>query len=331
MSEVDVSRRRILGVAASLIGAGLASPPSAQTRDKLTLVVSSDEGGATDFVGRLLAHGLEDRLGAQVQVINIAGRSGLAGAELVARSRPDGRTLLVTSNSTFLTAATLCGASPAEPESGLAPLGLLATNAMVLCVSPDAGIFDLAGLSQLARRVDSPLVFSSPGFGGINHLAMEMLARRAGFRVEHRAADSVRSAMQMVLDGVAQLAFCSVEVALPYVEAGMIRAVAVSRALRLPKLPQVPTLDEAGVSGFTATIDYALFAPAGTPAPVLRRLGAASQEVMSTPAMRRQLAIVSMLTVGTGPDEFPQYLVHERAQWQDLLEVNRPVPQPGDC
>ncbi len=290
------------------------------------LVVPFPAGGAADLVARMLAPALAEKLGFGFEVLNLPGHSGLTATDRVAQAAPDGTTLLVASNSTFITAAGL-GSPLQRAADSLQPVGLLATTGLVLCINGHAPLPDLAALLGLLGQAGPPQAYASAGFGTTGHLAMEALLQRTGLDLQHLAVSGDTAALRALLTERVVACFCNAPAAKPYAEAGAVRVLAVSSAVRLPAFPTVPTLDEAGFPGFQASTDFALFAPAGSPAAVMRRLVAAMQEVMASPLMRRRLAIVSMLPIGTGPEDFAAYLEHERAEWRRLLD-RRPLTSP---
>ncbi len=321
--------RRHLVKSAALLAAGLGSA-RAQPRPVGTLVVPFAPGGAADLVARLLAPALTARLGHPYEVVNMPGRVGQLAVEYVATAAPTGDTLLLATNSIFVTAAELCAALGNWDEV-LRPVGLLASNGLVLCVSAYAPLPDLAALLAQLRQAAAPPSFGSAGYGTTGHLAMEALMQRAGLHLDHLASTGDALAMRTLLTEQVACCFCNAATARPFVQAGTARALAVTSALRLPAFPTVPTLDEAGFPGFQCTTDFALFAPNATPAPVMRELVAAAMEAMAAPLMRRRLAIAALQPVGTGPQEFAGYLERERAEWRALLSLRQLTADPLDC
>ena len=321
-----LSRRHMVQLGAALAWGGSAAA-QAQSAAPVTLVVPSSRGGATDFVANLLAHALGERLGTHFEVVNVPGRSGFVGSGVVARSRPDGHTLLVSSSSTFVTAAQIFPNIPYDNDRDLLPLSMLASNALVLCVRRDAQVESLADLLRLAPESTPRLAYGCSGFGSSTHLAMEELRHRNRLSMAHTAFEGGSRAVQGLLGSEIDVAFFDVAVALPYIASQAIRPLAVSSTLRLAQLPEVPTLDEAGQSGFHAHTDFALFAPAETPPAETRRLATAAREVMGSGMMRRRLALMGMTPATLPAEEFPAYLANEKAQLQALLREH-PVPPP---
>ena len=322
-------RRRHL-VKLGVLPASALLPARAQSGPEGRLVVPFAAGGAADLVARLLAPALAAWAGRPFAVVNLPGRSGQEATAHVARSAPDGLTLLLASNSVFVTAAELC-AELRQWNEILRPVGLLACNGLVLCVSAYAQLPDLAALLERARRADTPLAFGSAGFGTTGHIAMEALMQRTGLRLAHLPSDGDALAMRTLMTDRVDCSFCNAATARPLVQAGAARALAVTSPLRLPAFPTVPTLDEAGFPGFQATTDFALFAPIATPATVMRGLVAAALEAVAEPLMRRRLAIAALQPVGIGPQEFDGYLERERAEWRALLNLRGLNANPLNC
>ncbi len=314
-----ITRRRL-----ALTALGLAAAPrpaAAQapwpTRP-VTIVAPFAAGGSTDFVARLVAQSLQGALGQPFTVDNRTGASGTVGANAVARARPDGYTLLVAPNSTFAMAPFLFPI-PYDNDRAFAPISLLATNAMAVCVAANSPIRDLAGLVAAARAAPGRVTYGHAGVGVSNHLAVELFAQAAGIHLEGVSYRGGAPAAQALLTGEVQLSFVDTVTAVPFLRDRQMRALAATSARRSSALPEVPTIAELGFAGFAASTDFALFAPAGTPEPVLRRLSEASVAAMRAAEMRERLAPLAIDPVGGTADEFATYFAAETAKWRGII------------
>jgi tripartite-type tricarboxylate transporter receptor subunit TctC len=317
--------RRELSLSALGFLAGAAagtSPAAAQapypTRT-VTIVAPFAAGGSTDLIARLVAQQLSARLGQQFVVDNKAGGNGAVGSGAVARARPDGYTLLITPNSTYAINPHLYTNLPYNQERDFAPIGLLALNGFFVCVRGDSRFRTLADLVAAAKAAPDTISYGSGGIGSANHLAPEMFAAAAGIKLQHVPYRGGSPAMQAVMTGEIPMSFVDTVVALPFVRSGELRALAVTTEGRLAQTPDVPTLAESGMPGLNASSDFAMFAPANTPEPIIRRLSQAVMEGLRAPELRDRLLVMAMEPVAGSPEEFPAYLAAESAKWRDVI------------
>ncbi len=313
--------RRALG--AALLATGLAAPALAQNAfpgsRPVTVVVAWAPGGSTDFVGRVLAQAMSTTLGGSVVVDNRPGASGTVGHASVARARPDGYTLLLGVNSTYAMSRHLFPQRGYDDDTAFAPIGRVAQSPIFWCVNNQLGVTDLAGLVARAKAEPGRLSYASSGAGSSAHLATEMFLRDAGIQVQNVTYRGGAPAVQALIQNEVQMAMVDGPTALPLIAANSIRCLAVSTLERNPLAPNVPTFHESGFPGFQATSDFALLAPAGTPADIIARLEAAMRAAMADPAVLERLrngAIVP--TVGTAA-EFPAYMRAESQKWADVI------------
>lgn len=316
--------RRALG--AALLATGLAAPALAQNAPAafpgtrpVTIVVAWAPGGSTDFVGRVLAQAMSTTLGGSVVVDNRPGASGTVGHASVARARPDGYTLLLGVNSTYAMSRHLFPQRGYDDDTAFTPIGRVAQSPIFWCVNNQLGVTDLAGLVARAKAQPGRLSYASSGAGSSAHLATEMFLRDAGIEVQNVTYRGGAPAVQALIQNEVQMAMVDGPTALPLMAANSIRCLAVSTRQRNPLAPNVPTFDESGFRGFEATSDFALLAPAGTPEPIIARLGEAMRAAMANPEVLERLrngAIVP--TVGTAA-EFPAYMRTESQKWGDVI------------
>ena len=320
--------RRTFGISALGLMAGATTgsrPATAQTpaypTRNVTIVAPFAAGGSTDLIARLIAQPLSARLGQQFVIDNRAGANGAVGCGFVARARPDGYTLLVTPNSTYAINPHLYANLPYNQERDFAPIGLLVQNGFFLCVRGDSRFRTVADLVAAARAAPDTISFGSGGIGSANHLAPEMFAAANNIKLQHVPYRGSGPGMQAVMSGEIPMSFVDTGVALPFMRSGELRALAVSSEQRSAQAPNVPTLAESGTPGLNASSDFAMFAPANTPDPIIRRLSQAVVEGLRTPDLRERLQSLSIDPVGGSPEAFPAYLAAESAKWRDVIRA----------
>lgn len=285
----------------------------------VTIIVPFAPGGSTDFVARLLAQHLSTRLNGNFVVENRAGGSGTVGHGAVARARPDGYTLGVSPTGTFALAPFLFEKLPYDSDAGFAPISLLAGNAMFVCVPSASGINSYAELIAAAKAQPGKLTYASAGAGTIAHLAPELMLDMSGTEMLHVAYRSGGLQVQAVIGREANMGFIDTVTAIPHIQAGTLRALAVTSVERSPQLPQVPTLAECGLAGYRATNDFGFFAPAGTPPAIVRQLSEAAREILATPDVKARLDAASIDIYAGTSEAFPPYQAEEARRWGDLI------------
>jgi tripartite-type tricarboxylate transporter receptor subunit TctC len=310
-----------LGVLAAAVGSRPADAQTPYPTRSVTIVAPFAAGGSTDLIARLMAQSLSARLGQQFVVDNKAGANGAVGCGFVARSRPDGYTLLVTPNSTYAINPHLYASLPYNQERDFAPIGLLVQNGFFMVVKGDSRFRTVADLVAAAKAAPDTISFGSGGIGSANHLAPEMFAAANGIKLQHVPYRGSGPGMQAVMTGEIPMSFVDTGVALPFLRSGELRALAVSSEQRSAQLPDVPTLAESGTPGLNASSDFAMFAPAGTPEPVVRRLSQAVMEGLRAADLRERLQSLSIDPVGDTPEAFPAYLAAESAKWRDVIRA----------
>lgn len=313
-----LSRRSALALLPGTLMAGAALAQPAWPSRAITIIVPFGPGGGTDILARLLAQHIAPPLGQSVVVDNRAGATGTVGMAVLARSRPDGYTLAVAPNGTFAMAPPLLSL-PYDNDRAFAPIGLLATNAMFVCVHPQAPWRTLRDLLDAAKAQPGQLTYASSGAGATNHLGVELMLDMSGTQMTHVSYRSAAQAAQAVMTRESSISLADAAVALPYLRSGELRALAVTGTERSAKMPEVPTVAESGLAGYRATVDLGFFAPAGTPQPILDRLAAEARTAMLSDEMRSRLDPLAMDAVGGLPSEFAAYQVEEMRKWAELI------------
>lgn len=284
-------RRLALAAGALVLAPGLAS---AFPDKPLTLVVPYPPGGATDTIGRLLAKGLSQQLGQSVRVENHPGAGTTVGASLVAQAPADGHTLLISSNTTFTINPSLKARLPYDPLKSFEALGLLGSSPLVLLAHPSLPARDVPALIRLAKARPGELSLASFGRGTSSDLAGALFEHLTATRFIRVPYQGSAPAMQDLLGGQVQLSFDTLVAALPQVQAGRVRALAVTSLRPSPRLPDLPSLAQAGVAGFELVPWVALVAPRGLPPAVARRLSQALASSLAEPGLRAELTQAGM-------------------------------------
>ncbi len=274
-------------------------------------------GGPTDILGRLISERLTAQLGQPVVTENRGGAGGNVGAEAAAKSAPDGYTIVLVAPSLAIS-PTLYAKLNYDPVKDLAPISLVATVPNVV-VTQTMHAATLREFIAAAKAKPGGMNFGSGGSGTSNHLAGELFNILTGAKLTHVPYKGVNLAMQDVLAGRIDFVVIGVPAAAPHVKSGKLRALAVIAPQRLPALPEVPTIAEAGLPGFEVTTWYGILAPAGTPRPVIARLNAELVKVMHSPEMKERLAGIGTDPVTSTPEEFASYIQAEIGKWGDVI------------
>ncbi len=310
-------RRRLLcGLGAALLAAagGRAFAQGWPARP-IRLVVPFPSGGPTDIVARPLAQLLGEALGQPVVVDNRGGAGGSIGADAVAKSVADGYVLLMGTVGTHAINPALHRRLPYDPEHDFTPLGLVASAPIAVVVPQSSPYGSVAELVAAARRQPGGIGFGSAGNGTPGHLAGEMFARAAGVALTHVPYKGSAPAVGDLLGGEIPLMFDPVQSVLPHVQSGRLKAMAVGSRARSPVLPQVPTLAEAGLTGFDATAWWAVYAPPGLPSALAQRLAGQVEHIVRSDAMRERLGPLGVQPAAPMRESFADFQRGEIAKW----------------
>ncbi|HEY4374967.1 MAG TPA: tripartite tricarboxylate transporter substrate binding protein [Burkholderiales bacterium] len=308
---------------AALACAALLLPAAARAADypnhPVKLVVPFAPGGGNDVFARLLAQGLSVPLKQQVIVDNRPGAGGNIGSEFVAKSAPDGYTLLLGHTGTLAINPTLYAKLGYDPQKDLSPISTIASTPLVLVVAPAVKAGTVKELIAAAKAQPGQFNFASSGSGTGSHLAGELFNTMAGVKITHVPYKGTSPAVTDLLGGQVQMMFSVIPTALPYVQAGRLKALAVTGAHPLPMLPNVPTVAASGLPGFESTLSYGILAPRGTPEAVIRVLHDETAKVQASPAFREQLAREGAEVLTGSSAEFGALIHAETEKWRKVI------------
>lgn len=284
----------------------------------IRVIVPFPAGGFVDGLARPTMPLMSERFGQQIIIDNKGGAGGTIGTAEAARATPDGYTLLMVFDSHAVNPH-IYKNLPYDSNKDLAPVSRLIENPLVLLAHPSVPADSVAALVKLAKEKPGSLNYATVGPGSSNHLTAELFAEQAGVELTHIPYRGGGPAQADLLGGQVQLMFLSSSLAIPHVEAGTLKALAVTSAERSPALPDVPTLTESGFPDFSVQSWVGLLAPAGTPEPILARWGKEAGEVLRTPEMQERFAKQGVQVVADGPDEFRAFLETEGERWGNLI------------
>jgi tripartite-type tricarboxylate transporter receptor subunit TctC len=290
------------------------------------LIVPNAPGGPTDTVARVVGQKLAERLGVAVIVDNRPGASGTVGGDIVAKSAPDGRTLLLASSSAFVSTPILFPNAPYDGRRDFALITGLVWLPYLLLVNPAKGPASVRDFIALAKAKPGALNYGSAGTGTTSHLVGAMFAAAAGIEVAHIPYKGSSLAAIDLMGGQLQFEFEATAGSMPHVLSGRLRALGITSAKRVSFLPEVPTIAESGVSGFEASITHGIAATAKTPAALVARLNREIVATLSSPDTRERLIAVGGEIVGNSPAE---YLAATRAEMRRWEKVVRDIAAKG--
>ena len=286
----------------------------------IRVVVPFPPGGSVDVTARLVAVQLQERFGQPITIENRPGAVGTIGANLVAKSAPDGHTLVMTIGAHTIVPA-LMASIPFDAARDFAAVSLLASAPNMLVVKPEFPARTLKEFAQLARDSPGKYSYSTAGNGSTTHVMTAMLSQRAGISLLHVPFQGGAASLQAVLGGQTDLNAAVSTTALPMIKAGRLRALAIVGDKRSPLFPDVPTYAEAGFPGIRGDSWIGLFAPTGTPKPILLKLHNEIQKVMAMPEVRQKILAQALDPVDAGPDEFDRIVKEELRDYAALAKA----------
>ena len=309
-------RTSVATVCALIAGIGTACAQDYPVR-AIRLLVPFPAGGGSDTIARVTAQKLSAALGQQVVVDNRAGASGNIAAEIAAKATPDGYTLMFANSSIAITPVVYTRLA-FDPVKDLVPISMVSSYPFVLVVHPTLPVKSVKELIALAKAKPGELTYSTAGAGTMSHLAMELFSLRTGVKLTHLPYKGAAPASIGLLSGEAQLAFVVMPVAQVQINAGKLRGLAVAAKARSAVVPQVPTMQEAGVADNEALQWNGLFAPAKTPQPILDRLYRELVKALATSEVKQRFEAEGADPAGNTPKEFAAFFRAEAAKWADV-------------
>ena len=310
---------RVLVLIAFVLGATAANAqpfPSKPVR----IINPFAPGGATDIIARQMAQKLTEEWGQAVVVENRAGASGAIGVEMVAKSPPDGYTLLIATQTTHAANPSLYAKLPYDAAKDFAPLTLAGSTPLALMVRPSLPVSSVKELIDFARRNPAKLVYASGGNGTSQHLTAELMKSMSSTYMLHIPYRGAGPAMTDLLGGQVDLMFDNLPTALPHMKAGKLRGLAVTSASRSSLAPELPTMAESGLPGFELSTWFAFFAPAGTPRTIVDKIAGDMRRVLTQPDMQQRLAAIGVDVKASSPDELAAFQRAELAKWGKIIK-----------
>jgi tripartite-type tricarboxylate transporter receptor subunit TctC len=316
------SSKWINRVAAFCVGA-LASAAMAAYPDKpVTLVVPFAPGGSSDIIARSLGQHLSERLGQPVIIENLGGAGGTIGTQKVVRAKPDGYTVLLGSGSEILINKLINPKTPYDATKDLTPLAFVGTGPMVLVAKTSLPAKNVAEVLAMARAKPDSLSYASAGNGTPMHVAGELLKIRGNVSMVHVPYKGAAPALTDLVGGQIDLGVATLSAALPHIKTGKVKALAVTTAKRTELAPDIPAIAETpGLEGFDLGVWFGLFAPAGTPPEVVRKLATETQTVLQDPALRKRLAEVGITPSGASADVLAKFMAAETQTYRKVVET----------
>jgi tripartite-type tricarboxylate transporter receptor subunit TctC len=318
LARMSAALAGLLALAAAMTVAIAADYPERP----VTLVVGFPPGGASDILARIITDKLGSLLGQPFIVDNRPGAGGNVAGEVVADAAPDGYTLLLGNNAILATNVTLYGNLNFDPQKDFAPITLIGTQANVLVVNPDVAAHSLAELVALAKANPGKLNFASSGYGLAAHLAGELFKAQAHIDIVHVPYKGSAPALEDVIAGQDQMMFATTSGVMGFLKNGQVRPLAVTTLKRTAALPDIPTMDEAGLPGFEATTWHGLVAPAGTPSDIIGALHRAVVETLKDAGVQQKLAALGVDIAPDSPDEFAAYINAEIPKWAAVIKAS---------
>jgi len=315
-----IARLAITSMTLSAV-AGAQAQPAAQTypNKPIRIVVTFTPGGAPDIIARLLGERFTAAWGQPVVIDNKPGSGGNIGSDFVAKSAPDGYTLVVGTVGTHSINGALYTKMPYDMVRDFSPVSLVATTPNLLVVNNDVPAKTVQELIALGKR-DGKMSFASSGSGTSIHVSGELFKSMTGIDMTHIPYKGRASALPDLLGGRVTMMFDNMPSSLPLVREGKLRALGVTSLTRSPAAPDIPTIAESGLPGFEAVSWFAVFAPAGTPRPVIDKLQAEISHILKTPELAKKLIDIGLEPVASTPEELAAYQKSEIVKWAKVVQ-----------
>jgi len=305
---------------AALLAAAAPAWPQAFPTGPMRIVVPFNAGGSTDIMARTVARRLNERVRQPVVVENRPGANGTIGTAYVAKSAPDGHTMLLVQAS-FVSNPSLYRNLPYNPARDLAAVTNLASGPLVLVVHPSLPVTSARQLIALARAHPGEINFGSPGTGSISHLACELFNMMAGIKMTHIPYKGTGGALADMLSGQISFYAPNLFLSLPYIKAGRLRALGVTSPQRSPIAPELPTIDETGLRGYESTTWFGVFVPGATPRDLVTMLQQELAQVVNLPDVKERLTADGLTPLASTPDQFAEQVTRETAKTTRIIQA----------
>ena len=319
---------------AVLVAGGLALPATVRAQGtqgtagtyperQLRMVVPFSVGGTSDVLARLIGQKLGEALGQQVVIDNRPGANGNIGSDLVAKAAPDGFTLLLVADGTMVINPSMYANLPFDPVRDFAPISRVALVPLIIVAHPSLQADSARELIALGKDASGGLFFASAGPGSTGHLAGEMLKSQSGMNMSHVAYKGGGQAVTDVVAGQVPLLVTALATAGPFLKDGRLKAIAMTSGKRVGGAPQIATVAESGVAGvakFDVSSWYGIVAPAGTPAPILKRLHAELARILQSPETRARLETLGAEPIGDSPEQFATVIKDDLVRWAKIVK-----------
>jgi tripartite-type tricarboxylate transporter receptor subunit TctC len=315
-------RAALFGGIAALLAFAMPAQAAVYPEHPVTLVVAFTPGGPSDVLARIVGKKMEQLLSVPFVIENKPGAGGNIAADFVAHAAADGYTLLMGNNSILATNESLYKKLTYSPEKDFVPITLIGTQANILVVNPDVPAHSLKELIALCKAQPGKINFASSGYGAAAHLAGELFKTEAQVNVVHVPYKGAAPALQDVIAGHDQMMFATAASVVGFIKGGKVRALAVTTLKRTALLPDLPTMDEAGLKGFEASTWHGLVAPTGTPPEVVAKLHDAAVKALHDPGVQQSLGRLGVDIVGDTPKEFAAYIAAEIPKWTAIVKAS---------
>lgn len=306
-------------LSALLVLAGAVNAARAEWPERtITIIVPFAPGGSNDLLGRLMAAELGPALGQNVIVENRVGANGNIGITAGARAAPDGYILTVVTGVVLINPS--IGKVAYDPQKDFAPIAYLGASPNALITRPASGIASVADLIARAKAEPGKLTFATAGLGSVSQLAVELLKLRANVDLTHVPFGGAAPALQAAIAGTTDIASVNIAGLIGYIQSGALKALVQTGKERWPDLPDVPTMQQAGIADAVVDTSVVFFAPAGTPAAIVERLAKETQRILDKPDVRDKMAKASFAVKYEGPEEFRARMAREVPMWKEVVE-----------
>jgi tripartite-type tricarboxylate transporter receptor subunit TctC len=315
----------VFALALACIGGG------AQAQDypthPITLLIPTAVGGGNDTLGRVVADRMSPVLGQQIVPENRGGAGGTLATKQLAQSAPDGYTLGISNSGTMGMGPSLYPNAGYNPGKDFAPIGAIAAASVILVVNKDVPVHSIAELIDLAKKNPGKLTFGSGGVGSPAHMAGELFSSMAGIKLTHVPFRGLGPAMNDLLGGHITMIFGAISTAMGNIKAGSIRPLGISGEKRHKDFPDLPTISEAGLKGYSAEQRYGMLAPAGTPRPIVLKLNAALRHALNEPEVKTQIGNEGAVPQPGTPEDYARDIEAEETKWSKVIRESGLQPK----